>query len=396
MMRLANPEALWLLALVPLVVWLSSRRAGRAAVTFSSLALAEAAGRTLRMRVAWLPVVLRAGALAALVVALARPQSGTGEVRTIARGVAIMLVVDRSYSMVEPMMYQGENLSRIGVVKRVLRDFVLGDGKSLGGRREDLVGLVTFARFADTVAPLSRTHDVLASLIGTIQLTGQSSYESGTAIGEGLALAAARLRRAELDLAAMAEGRASGPAGAEEAAARAKELGGDDGDEASEEPAGPARTASVAGEPDFTIKSKAIILLTDGDENTGDISGVQAARLCAEWGITIYAIGIGAGGGDTTTVQTPFGTRQVFNPMGGVSEAKLRQIAEITGGKYFIASDGESLRRVYQAIDELEKTEIQSVEFTTYKERFWWWAAGAAALLGCELLLGATVLRRSP
>lgn len=394
-MRLANPEALWLLLLVPLVVWWSSRRTRRAAVTFSSLALAEAAGRTLRMRLAWLPAVLRAGALAAMVVALARPQAGTGEVRTVARGVAIMLVVDRSYSMVEPMMYRGENLSRIGVSKRVLRDFVLGDGKSLAGRREDLVGLVTFARYADTVAPLSRTHDVLASLIGTIQLTGQSTYESGTAIGEGLALAAARLRRAELDLEAMADGRATGPAGADDAAARAKELGGDD-DDAGDGRAGPARTASVAGEPDFTIKSKAIILLTDGDENTGDISGVQAARLCAEWGITIYAIGIGTGGGDTTTVQTPFGTRQVFNPMGGVSEAKLRQMAEITGGKYFMVSDGESLRRVYQAIDEMEKTEIQSVEFTTYKERFWWWAAGAAALLGGELLLGATVLRRSP
>jgi len=82
--------------------------------------------------------------------------------------------------------------------------------------------------------------------------------------------------------------------------------------------------------------------------------------------------------------------------MGGVTESKLRQMAEITGGKYFIVSDGESLRRVYQAIDELEKTEIQSVEFTSYQERFWWWAAGAAALLCGELLLGATLLRRSP
>lgn len=393
MMRLANPEALWLLVLVPLVVWWSSRRVRRAAVTFSSLMLAEAAGRTLRMRLAWLPTALRAGALAALVVALARPKSGTGEVRTIARGVAIMLVVDRSYSMVDPMMYQGENLSRIGVAKKVLRDFVLGDGKSLGGRREDLVGLVTFARFADTVAPLSRVHDTLVTLIGTIQLTGQRTYESGTAIGEGLALAAARLHRAEQDLEAMAEGRATGAADARAAAERAKELGDDDADG---EVALPARTASAAGEPDFTIKSKAIILLTDGDENTGDISGVQAARLCAEWGITIYAIGIGAERGDTVTMQTPFGTRQIFNPSAGMSESKLRQLAEITGGKYFMVSDGESLRRVYEAIDELEKTEIQSVEFTSYQERFWWWAAGAAALLGCELLLGATVLRRSP
>ncbi|MFW5652903.1 MAG: vWA domain-containing protein [Planctomycetota bacterium] len=357
MFRFESPWAFLLLLLLPLMWWWMSRLARSApAVQYSSILRAGMVGRSWRTRLAWIPAVLRTLAFISLVVAIARPQTGIGEVRTTARGVAMMLVVDRSWSMSDPMMYDGEALSRIDVVKRVSSDFVLGDGRDLDGRTQDLVGLVTFGRFADTLCPLVRIHDVLVDLIEGIQLAHPQSIDAGTAIGEGIALAAARLRQSEEDL---------------------------------------SRRNEVESDPEFEIRSKAIILMTDGDENMGEVEAAEAAQLCREWGIRVYAIGIGSREQRMETVQTLFGPRRMATGYPFREEA-LKELAEVTNGRYFAATDGDALREVYSTIDELEKTEIESKQYTNYYEAFMPWAAAAVMMLLLELLLRSTVLRRVP
>lgn len=397
MNRFEHPEFLWLLALVPLMLAarrLLSRRM-RPAVVFSSLAhAAELRGGTRRF-FRWVPALLRALALSALIVALARPQFGTGQVRTTTNGVAMMIVVDRSASMDEPFAFQGQQRSKIEVTREVVASFVEGDGKDLKGRPGDMIGLVTFAKFADTVCPLVRVHSTLVQLVRRIQLVGASvsEPEAGTAIGEGLALAAARLRDVERELK-----RRSDAADNDRSVLRG--VGGGVGGGVGAGPAGaesnPSALPVIKADDSFTLKSKAIILLTDGEENMGEITALQAAELCRQWGIKVYAIGIGAGGHRGPVRQRLANGMVVMRMGGGFNDAVLKQIAEVTGGKYFPANDPESLVRVYQEIDALEKSEIVTEEYTDYEERFVAFAAGGAALLALEMLLGAFFLRRVP
>ena len=353
--RFQAPEALLVLVVAWPLVLLGARRR-RPAMRFSSSIPLDAAPRTLRRRLWWVPTALRLVAVTLLAVALARPQHGYGETRVKAEGVAIMVVVDRSWSMTEQIEYDGRLMPRIDVVKRVFREFVEGNGRDLPGRPHDMIGLVAFARFADTVCPLVRSHGVLLDLVESISLVHprQNQYEAGTAIGEGTALAAARLEKAEEQL---------------------------------------LEAAALEGEadPDFKIKSKIIILLTDGAENMTQIPAMDAAAFCKELGIKVHAIGIG-GGADRGGGFGLFGRGPTYQFDG----REISQMAELTGGLYRVVSDGEALRDVYAEIDRLEKTEIESIEHTSYAERFAVWAAAGAALLVFEVLLGATLLRRLP
>lgn len=352
-MMFASPFLLLALLVVPLLAWWNSSRRARPAITYSSIELVAALRPTVRQRLSWLPGVLMAAGASALIVALARPQTGIGQVRTTAKGVALSMVLDRSASMQLPLQFAGKKLMRIEVVKQVFKEFVLGNGKDLKGRSEDLMGLVTFARFPETVCPLVRIHDTLVKLVDSIELA-QDRWEGGTAIGDGLSLAAARLKRAEEELAAQNKGEKN---------------------------------------PDFELKSKAIVLLTDGDENVGEISAADAAQLCREWKIKIYAIGIGDERGGVINAG---GTRVPIAPGGGFDEELMKSIASSTGGAYWRATNGEALRQAYAKIDELEKTEIESVEYTSYEELYVPWAAAGGGLVALGMLLGGTWLRRTP
>lgn len=356
MNHLANPNALWMLVVVGCVAALLAVRPRRGRVVYSSLATIRGVARTWRTRLRFVPPLARVLALAAIVVALARPQETSGKTRTSTEGVAIQIVLDRSRSMLEGIDIGGRQATKLSVVQRVLSDFVNGDEKQLKGRTGDMIGLITFARYADTLAPLSRTHEALVTAANRVKVA-ETVSEGGTAIGEGLALAAARLKRAEEEI---------------------------------------ARSAPKDGKkPDFTIKSKVIVLLTDGENNQGSVSPNEAAKLAAAWGIKVYAIGVGAGP-RFTTVQTAFGAQRV--PTGGsdVDERTLKAIAEATGGRYFAAESADSLRQASTEIDRLEKSKIETDEYTQATERFGPFAMAALGLVLCELLLSATVLRRSP
>ncbi len=350
MFRFESPWMFLLLALAAVAIYLHARGASRGTVRFPSTAAARNAGRSWRQRLMALPLIVRVLALVALAVALARPQMGTERVVDVSRGVAIEMVVDRSSSMAAEFQYRGQRVNRLDVALRLFEDFVKGRGE-LSGRPSDLIGLIIFARYADTICPLTLDHDALAGFLPTIRLVQRES-EDGTAIGDAVALAAARLHTAEEML---------------------------------------SRQTGGAGE--YEIKSKVIILLTDGENNAGERSVKEAAELAAAWGIKVYAIGIGSQG--ETTIRTPLGTYSV--PMGrGVDTDALRTLAETTGGVYRVADDAQALESVYQEIDQLEKSEFESTRFLDYREMFVPFALASLALLGLAVALDATVFRRLP
>lgn len=370
-MHWALPGALLLLLLLPFLAVLALRPRRTAAALYSSLTLAARVGASWRIMLRPLLVVLRLACLALIIVALARPQEVLSETQTHTEGIAIMTVIDRSSSMAERMEFDGELLNRLAVVKKVLAEFILGNDDDLPGRPADLIGLISFARYADTICPLVHAHDALVGLARQTEIV-EYRDEDGTAIGDALALAVARLQALEEDDAA---------AGARESAAAPEPAPADE--------SAPPAEADAASATDFTVKSRIIILLTDGENNAGQRTPGQAAELARRLGIKIYTVGIG---GEQTA--NFFDMRVPLGP--GIDERMLRAIAEHTGGEYWRAGDGESLRRIYQRIDELEKTRIESTEYVQHEEAFMPFARAALLVLLAEVLLGTTLLRRSP
>lgn len=361
-----NYWILFLLILAPVTGWLMMRRKGRAQLRFSSLRDAGTVRKSWRIRFRRLLVVARILCIVLLVVALARPRKGSKIQKISTKGVILELVVDRSGSMEAQMKYENEQMTRLDVVKQVLEDFVRG-GRGLEGRPNDLLGLVTFARYADTTCPLVSSHDALLGYLEHTRIP-QTREEDGTAIGDAIALAAARLHEAEKDI-----------------TQRNARL-----------------TASSEGEeeeikPEFEIQSKAIVLLTDGRQNAGQRLPMAAAELAKEWGIKIYTIGI-SGKENFMTITDAFGSQRVIPiPMGQtLDERLLKAIAERTGGFYGRADDDESLRKIVEKIDEQEQSEIESIEYSHYEERFGPWALAALAALALEMLMSCTLFRKIP
>ena len=320
--------------------------------------------RSWRVSLRPLLAVVRFICIVLLVIALARPRQGSKLHRVITHGVAMELVVDRSGSMKAEMDYAGQTMNRLAVVKRVLADFVKG-GHGLEGRTNDLLGLITFARHADTVCPFVQAPDALAGFLDQTDIVTQRN-EDGTAIGDAIALAAAQLHESAKAVTRRNQ------------MLRAQALAADEED----------------FKPDFEIESKVIILLTDGRTNAGEYHPLAAAKLAHDWGIKIYTIGIGAGEG-RQRVQGPFGnfivpTTQTLN------EPLLRQIATSTGGFYARADDADALRRITEKIDELEKSNIESIEYSQYEERFYPFALAALVALALEILMSCTVFRKIP
>jgi len=364
-MQLYFPWALLLLLILPVMALLTRRKRHTAAVRFPSLTDMKAALVSWRLRFRPVLKLLRLVCLILLVIALARPRKGTNISETATEGVAIEVVADRSGSMQAEMDYRGKKLNRLETVKGVLAEFIKGSEKGLAGRSSDLVGLITFARYADTKCPLVHSHDVLLEFLRQTEIVKMRA-EDGTAIGDAVALAAARLKKAE-----------------EEIEQRRAQLG-----------FGGSEDSDAADEAGFKIKSKVIILLTDGINNAGQYSPLEAAQLAKDWGIKIYTIGIGSAQA-YTTIRTMLGSYKVPT-QDNIDEGLLKAIAENTGGFYGRAGDAKTLRKIVEKIDSLEKTEVKSVQYTQYAEQFGPWALTALVLLACEMLAGCTIFRKIP
>lgn len=208
----------------------------------------------------------------------------------------------------------------------------------IANRPNDNIGLVVFAGESFTACPLTQDH---ATLINRLREMTPGMIEDQTAIGSGLATAISRLK-------------------------------------------------------DSKTKSKVIILLTDGANNTGNISPKMAADLAKTFGISIYTIGVGSGAGEAPyPIQTALGV-VVRNMPVDLDEPTMRQIADVSGGAYFRATDNESLLAIYKKIDQLEKTKLSTRNYHTTYEEFFVFVLAAALLLLLEFVLRSTVLRTNP
>ena len=363
-MQLYSPWAFLLLLLLPVLAYPVLNKKPSAAVKFPSLVDIKNCHLSWRLRLRPLMKLTRSVCLVLLIIALARPRKGTVISEISTEGVAIEAVVDRSGSMQAEMDF-GEKLNRLEVVKKVLADFIQGGKKGLTGRSRDLIGLITFARYADTVCPLVLSHNVLLEFLKKTEIV-QLKSEDGTAIGDAIALAAARLKKAE-----------------EEITRRNVQL--------KQTGIVPSENEEQAG---FKIKSKAIVLLTDGRNNAGEYEPLAAAELAKEWGIKIYTIGIGSAQA-FRTVEMLGRTYQMPIPQ-DLDERLLKAIAEKTGGFYSRADDVEALREIVKKIDQLEKTNVKSIQYTQYAERFGFLTLSALVLLTLEILAGCTVFRKIP
>lgn len=363
-MSFYSPWALLLLLILPVLAYMGFRKKHSAAVRFPSLVDVRSCHLSWRIRFRPLLKVARLLVLALLIIALARPRKGTVLSEISTEGVAIEAVVDRSGSMQAEMDY-GKKLNRLEVVKKVLTDFIQGDEKEMTGRSSDLIGLITFARYADTTCPLVLSHNVVVEFLKKTEIV-QLRSEDGTAIGDAIALAAARLKKAEEEI--------------QRRNAQLAQFG--------------RKGADNPEETGFKIKSKAIVLLTDGRNNTGEYNPLEAAELAKKWGIKIYTIGIGSAQA-YTTIQTVMGTYRVPTHQ-DLDEELLKAIAEKTGGFYSRADDTEALLNTVSQIDKLEKTSVKSIQYTQYAERFGPWSLSALLILILEIAAGCTVFRKIP
>jgi len=351
-MHFESPFAFFLLLILPVLIYIKFFRNRRGAIIFSSVRNAEKASKSLRQRLIRLPDIIRIAGLILLITALARPQTGREQIREVSKGIAIEMVVDRSSSMNAEQEYKGERLNRLEVIKRVFEEFVMGGSGDLDGRPNDLIGMIVFARYPDTICPLTLAHGALPAFLKNVNIV-KTREEDGTAIGDAIALAAARLKKAEDSL---------------------KE--------------------KKSGTDTYEIKSKIIVLLSDGESNFGKRTPIQAAELAKEWDIKIYSIAIG-GVEAVTSIQTPFGNYKVPSRQ-RVDTATLKAVSEKTGGFFREANDGESLLDIYREIDAMEKSEIKSIRFVDYKEAFPWFAMAGFIMMICEVMLRNTLFRRIP
>jgi len=329
--RFAHPWLLILLLAVPLMVFYELKKMGSSRIRFSSLETLKALkpARSLAWRKVLL--VLRCAAMSLLIMALARPQSGTTSTEIITEGVDIMLCLDTSGSM-NALDFQLENkrVNRLQVVKKVVDEFIRG-------RQNDRIGMVVFAEEAFTQCPLTLDYGVLLSFLDRLEI-GMAG--DTTAIGSALATCVKRHK-------------------------------------------------------DLKSKSKVIILLTDGRNNTGTISPATAADIAKTHGIKVYTIGVGTEGEAPFLVDSLFGKHYVYQKV-DLDEETLKEIAQKTGGRYFRATNTEALKTIYQQIDKMEKTEAKVKEYMEYDERFKYFLIPALCLILLEILLANTRFMKIP
>lgn len=322
----------YLLLFIPLigyVVWyLIKGKSMKPAMKVSTIAPFGRNIKSFRNRILHLPFALRVLTLSMVIIVLARPQSSDSWEESDIEGIDIMLATDVSTSMLAMDLKP----NRIEAAKEVAAQFV-------SSRKNDNIGLTIFAGESFTQCPLTIDHAVMLNMLNAVKcdIALNGIIEDGTAIGMGIANGVSRLK-------------------------------------------------------DSKAKSKVIILLTDGSNNSGEISPEAAAEIAKEFGVRIYTIAVGT---NSDTAPFPYGD-QIINVPVEIDENTLRNIAEITNGKYYRATSKESLSEIYSEIDKLERTKLHARQFSAYNEEYQIFALIALLSLLFEIVLRNTVLRKIP
>jgi Ca-activated chloride channel family protein len=322
------PYLLFLLVVPVLLVvrylWLEIKEK-RPHLRVSSADAWKAGGRSVLEVVRHFPFVLRIAALSLIIVAIARPRSSSQVEKVDTEGIDIIFAMDVSTSM----LARDFTPDRLSAAKDIAIEFI-------ADRPSDRMGIVVFAGESYTQCPLTTDRATLINLMKEVQT---DLIEDGTAIGNGLATAVARMK-------------------------------------------------------DSDAKSRVVILLTDGVNNMGEIHPEMATEIAKTYGIRVYTIGVGANGEAPYPVQTPWGV-EMRRVKVEIDEDLLKNIADGTGGRYFRATDNTKLSEIYQEIGRMEKTRTSVDSFPVYKDLYKGYALAALICLLLEVLLSA-FMRRMP
>ena len=325
----------WILLLFPsvaIVMYLARRKVTSSSIRFSSEELVGPVRPTLKLILSRNLFYLRMAAILLFVLSLAQPRIPLEETKVWTEGVDIILTIDCSGSMLAEDFKIGKHRQNRLEVVKKVVE------QFIKARKADRIGIIAFAARAYTVCPLTLDHPWLIKNLARIKI---GAIEDGTAVGSAISSSLNRLRDSE-------------------------------------------------------AKSKVIILLTDGINNAGRISPLTAAEAAGALGIKIYTIGAGTKGLAPYPVQGLWGESLYRNVKIEIDEATLKEIARISGGKYFRATDTKSLEEIYNQIDSLEKTPIEEAGFREYKELFPPLVILGLIILILEIILSNTILRKLP
>jgi Ca-activated chloride channel family protein len=334
-----RPWLLLLLLAIPLLAYLRGKRGPAAALTFSSTTTLRVIGKQSAARAGQFLRALIFAALGFFVVALARPQLGKSLTQIEASGIDVMLVLDVSGSMlIKDFSVGGEEATRLDAIREVTRKFI-------EGRPNDRIGIIAFGGRPYVVSPMTLDHDWLLQNLDRVRI---GLVEDGTAIGSAMAVAAIRLN-------------------------------------------------------DKQSKSRVIVLLTDGENNAGKISPNTAGEAVKALHIHFYAIGAGINGIAPVPVFTSRGP--LTDTDGNIlyenqpvqfNEAGLKEVANIAGGKFFRATDTQSLEQIYADINKLEKSTVSVKKYQQYRDLFPLCIMSGAGLLLGQILLSQTIWKKLP
>ena len=332
MIRFLQPEWFWAFTLLPLVVLWRGRRGPIGAVEYSDVSLARAVARRTRSRIGGIVWLLPICAAALMIVGLARPQRTHSRTEVTANGIDIVLGLDVSGSM-QALDFLVDNY-RVNRIA-VVKSVV---SRFIDERPNDRIGLIAFAASPYIVSPLTLDHDWLLQNLDRVNV---GLGDDGTAIGSAIAAAVNHLRTT-------------------------------------------------------TAKSKVVILLTDGVNNSGKISPLAAAEAARALGVKVYTIGVGVRGKAPIPVRDDAGKVHIMMLNVDVDEKTLQAVANETGGQFYRATDTDSLEKIYEQINRYE-TSAQSIQkFEHVEELYRWTLFPALGLLALAVLLQQTMFRRLP
>jgi Ca-activated chloride channel homolog len=332
MIHFVQPEWFWLLSLLPLVMLWRGRQGPTAAIEYSDVGLVRELGRGSRSRVGRWVWLLPIVAGILLIVGLARPQRTHSRTEVTVNGIDIVLGLDVSGSM-QALDFTIDR-HRVNRIE-VVKSVV---SKFIEERPDDRIGLIAFAGAPYLVSPITLDHDWLQQNLERVSI---GSGDDGTAIGSAIAACVNRLR-------------------------------------------------------DTAAKSKVVVLLTDGVNNTGKIAPLAAAEAAKSMGVKIYTVGVGARGKAPIPVKDAAGNMHLIMAEVDVDEKTLQAIADETGGKFYRATDTDSLQKIYEQINRLERSAQTVHKFEHVEELYPWALIPALAVLGLSSLLLQTRLRRLP
>lgn len=338
-MTFAHPYLLLLLLALPVLAWLKGKRGRQPAFLYSSVQLVKGIIGITRSNAGGILMKLRWLALAIFIVALAQPRLTQSETKVSASGVDIVLALDMSGSMAaedDGFVLNGQQASRFAIAKDVLKRFITK-------RPNDRLGLVIFATHAFVVVPPTLDHDFFAENLDRLDIGMEGFDDHATAIGSALATCLNRLR-------------------------------------------------------DLKSKSKIVILMTDGENNSGKVPPLTAAEAAQAIGVKVYTVGVGTRGQARifTGRIDPWGNKVYQKIPVDVDEDTLTKIANMTGGKYYRADSSEMMGKIYADIDRLEKTDAEVKKYVQYSEFFPWVIVPGLFVLLLEVILGHTVWRKLP